>query len=965
MKKGQNKTHTHTHWGLPTHLALSSSSAAHEMQVPMEILLHHLIFLILPIFLFSSVIMEPILASTDPLSYALLSLKSELADNSNSLQDWFLPSGFQPSSQIYACSWTGVKCTQNSSKIITLDLSNKSLGGSLSGFKHFNLFLDLVDLNLSHNSFSNQLPAGIFNLTSLKTLDISRNNFSGHFPSGISNLRNLVVLDAFSNSFSGLLPADVSKIESLKILNFAGSYFSGPIPSDYGFFKAIEFIHLAGNFLSGKLPSELGQLKTLSHMEIGYNSYEGEIPWQFGNMSELQYLDIADANISGPIPKELSNLTKLESLFLFRNLLIGKIPVEFSSILTLRSLDLSDNLISGPIPDSFSELKNLRLLSLMYNDLSGPVPQGIAKLPLLDTLLIWNNYFTGSLPEDLGRFCKLKHLDVSTNYFVGIIPHDICSGGELEKLILFSNNFTGGLFPSLSNCSSLVRLRVEDNSFSGDVSLKFGNLPYISYVDLSRNRFVGGVSSDIDQAFMLEYFNVSYNPGLGGILPVKLWSLPNLKNLSMASCGVSANIPPFEDCKSISVIELRANSLSGPIPESVSNCKHLSVMDLANNNLSGPIPEKLGSSLSLRLVNVSYNNISGSIPSNRAFEAMEQSAFLGNPNLCGAPLSPCPHENGISNGFELGSRRTQKLAWVLILCAVVVLFIVAAVFGIMYFKRGSKGHWKMVAFNGLPQFTAKDVLRSFDYEALPDSIGKVVLPTGITVSAKKIEWELKEMKVMLRNLTRIGNVRHENLTRLLGVCYNNNLAYLLYDYLPNGNLGEKIGTKRDWESKCKLLVKVARALCFLHHECYPAIPHGNLKSSSVLFDENMEPHLSEYGLSSIVESSNSRLPGKIRNEMGGFGTSITDEVCTDVYNFGKLILEVVTNGRLANASEITQKEDSLLLIREVARENSIDQEDLKSVIEVALLCTRSRPSMQVALKLLSGLKSITNGTGAN
>ncbi|KAI3446802.1 hypothetical protein Pfo_003467 [Paulownia fortunei] len=965
------------------------------MQVPMEIL--HPLYLIL--LMFSLMLIEPILAA-DPLSYALLSLKSEFVDDSNSLNDWLLPSGVQPSSQVYACSWTGVKCSDNSSKIISLDLSMKNLGGSLSG-KQFSLFVDLVDLNLSHNSFSDQLPRGIFNLTSLRMLDISRNNFSGLFPSGIPNLHNLVVLDAFSNSFSGPLPADVSQLESLKVLNFAGSYFSGPIPSAYGSFRALEFIHLAGNFLSGGIPPELGKLKTLSHMEIGYNSYEGGIPWQLGNMSELQYLDIADANISGPIPKQLSNLTKLESLFLFRNQINGKIPWEFSKILTLKSLDLSDNQISGSIPDSFSEMKNLRLLSLMYNDLTGPVPQGIAKLPQLDTLLIWSNYFTGSLPEDLGRYSRLKHVDVSTNYFVGSIPPHICAGGELLKLILFSNNFTGGLFPSLSNCSSLVRLRLEDNSFSGEISLQFGNLPYISYVDLSRNRFTGGIPSDIAQASGLQYFNVSNNPKLGGTVPIKIWSLPNLQNFSMVSCGVSANIPPFENCKSISVIELRMNNLSGDIPESVSNCKQLVIMDLANNNLTGsipvelaslpvisildlshngfngPIPAKFGSSSSLKLLNVSYNDISGSIPSNKTFRMMDKSAFFGNSKLCGAPLRPCHHENGISNGLELGSRRAQKLAWVLILCAVIVLFIMAAVFGILYFKRGSRGQWKMVAFNGLPQFTAKDVLRSFNYiEALeamptmPDSIGKVVLPTGITVSAKKIEWEPKEMKVMLQNLTRIGNARHENLTRLLGICYNNHLAYLLYDYLPNGNLAEKIRMRRDWETKCKIVTGIARALCFLHHDCYPAIPHGNLKASNILFDENMDPHLAEYGLNSIMESTNSPLPAKIRKETGGFRTSIREELDMDVYNFGELILEVLTNGRLANATEITQNTPREDLIREVAEENGIVsshsfQQEVKSAIEVALLCTRSRPSdrpsMQDALKLLSGLKSLTNG----
>ncbi|KAL1553749.1 leucine-rich repeat receptor-like protein kinase TDR [Salvia divinorum] len=953
------------------------------MQVPMEIL--HLI-LLTPLML----LMQPLVADDDPLSYALLNLKYEILDHSNTLSDWSLPSQPHPSPQIHACSWTGIKCNHNSTKITALDLSMKNLGGSLSG-KQFNLFVDLVDLNLSHNSFSDKLPPGIFDLKSLTSLDISRNNFSGVFPPGISNLTNLVVLDAFSNSFSGGLPQDVANLDSLEILNFAGSYFSGPIPSDYGSFKSIQFIHLAGNFLNGNIPPELGKLKTLSHMEIGYNLYEGGIPWQFGNMSELTYLDIADCKLSGPIPPQISNLTKLESLFLFRNMLSGKIAWELSKIWNLKSLDLSDNLLSGPIPESFSELKNLKLLSLMYNELSGSVPDGIAKLPQLDTLLIWNNYFTGSLPEDLGRFSNLQHVDVSTNMFVGNIPAGICAGGELAKLILFTNNFTGGLSPSLSNCSSLVRLRLEDNRFSGEISLHFGNFPDVSYVDLSRNMFVGSLPSDIDQAFRLEYFNVSGNPDLGGVIPVNLWSLPNLQNFSMFSCGVSGNIPPFEGCKSVAVIELGLNKLSGNVQGSVSNCKQLvfmglainnlsgsipmelatlpalTILDLSHNALTGSIPAKFGVSSSLRLLNVSYNDISGAIPSNKMFKMMDESAFVGNPKLCGAPLrTPCPHGNGISNGLQLGSRRAQKLAWVLILCAVTALFIMAAVFGIVYLRRGSKGQWKVVAFDGLPQFTANDVLRSFncvEATALPDSICKVVLPTGITVSAKKIEWEAREMKEMLQFLTRIGDTRHGNLTRLLGICYNNQLAYLLYDYMPNGNLAEKIGLCRDWEAKCRIIRGVAKALCFLHHDCFPSIPHGNLKARTVLLDENMEPRLSEFGLSSIVESAENPLPAKIRKETGGFITSLRDELDMDVYNFGELILEVLTNGKVGNASQSLQKED---LMRRVGDDNNIVpssslHEGMKSVVEVALLCTRSipshRPSMQDALKLLSGPKT--------
>ncbi|KAK4374867.1 hypothetical protein RND71_005544 [Anisodus tanguticus] len=913
----------------------------------------------------SLILVVPVLC-VDPFTQALLSLKSEILDNSNSLSDWILPSS-STSDNIHACSWSGVKCNENSSLIIGLDLSVKNLGGVLSDGQ-FSVFSDLVDLNLSQNSFSEKLPVGIFNLTNLRSLDISRNNFSGHFPSGISNLDSLVILDVFSNTFSGPLPKDASQIESLKNL---------------------DFIQLAGNSLSGKIPPELGMLKTVTHMEIGYNSYEGSIPCEFGNMSRLQYLDIAGANLSGSIPKELSNLTNLESLFLFRNQLSGKITWEFGKIISLSSLDLSDNLLSGPIPESFSELKNLRLLGVMYNDLSGTVPEGIAKLPLLDTLVIWDNLFSGSLPKDLGKYSKLKHVDVSTNYFVGSIPPSICSNGVLQKLILFSNNFTGELSPSLSKCSSLVRIRIEDNSFSGDISLNFGNLPDLSYVDMSRNRFSGGIPSDIALASKLQYFNVSNNPNLGGIILEKTLPLYSLQNFSATNCSISGEFPPFGRCKSLLVLELSMNNVSGIIPRSISNCQNLVCLDLANNNLSGQIPvelaslpgirvvdlshnsfsgsipAKFGSSSSLQLLNVSFNNLSGWIPS----KVMDSSAFWGNPKLCGRSFRPCRGPNGL----ELGSRRTQKLAWVLITCGV-VLAITAAVFGVFYFRRRGKGQWKMVSYSGLPRFTANDVLRSFNsIEEATDMVPplggsdccKAVLPTGITVLVKKIEWRSERMNLMLDLISRMGNARHKNLTRLLGFCYNKHISYLLCDCLPNGNLAERIRTKRDWATKYKIIVAIARGLCFLHHNCYPAIPHGDLKANNIVFDENMEPHLAEFGVKFLIQLNNGPSLAKVGNERGEIERAIKEELYRDIYNFGELILEILTNGKLSNAAMSLQNTSKEVLLREVLDENDVApsnsvQEERKLVLEVASLCTRvrpsDRPSMEEALKRVSGLK---------
>ncbi|KAE8693621.1 dicer-like protein 4-like isoform X1 [Hibiscus syriacus] len=811
-----------------------------------------------------------------------------------------------------ACSWSGVECNENSTIITSLNLSMKNLAGKLPG-KQLGVLTQLVGFNISQNSFSGELPVEIFNLANLRILDISRNNFSGRFPRGITGMKNLVHFDALSNSFSGPLPVEVTELESLKGIDIAGS------------------------------------------------------------------------NLSGSIPKELSNLTKLESLFLFRNGLTGPIPWEFGRIVPLTDLDLSDNLISGQIPESFAELKNLRLLSLMFNEMNGTVPESISELQSMETLFIWNNFFTGTLPKSLGMNSKLRWLDVSNNSFTGSIPPGICAGGKLFKLMLFSNSFTGNLSP-LSNCSSLVRIRVEDNSFSGEIPLKFSDFPDITYIDLSKNRFTGGIPWNISRALKLQYFSVSNNPELGGTIPENIWSLPFLQNFSASYCNISGNLPPFRSCKSIVVVELQMTNISGSIPKSISDCHSLEMINLASNHLSdhipkelaslpslvfvdlshndliGSIPVEFGESSSLVLLNVSYNDISGTIPSKKVLRSMGRSAYIGNPELCGKPLKSC--SNPI-NG--------KKLRLILLVSAGAIILVAAIVFGLIYRQKGSEGQWQMNSFIGLPQFTSNDILRSFDcansMEELPpfsDAFCKAVLPTGITVLVKKLEWEPKRVKVASEFITQLGSARHMNLIRLLGFCYNKQMTYLLYDYLPNGNLAEKLRMQRDWGMKRRIMIGIAKGLCFLHHDCNPAIPHGDLKSSNVIFDDNSEPRLADFGFKHLMQLIKGTAPATFRLGTGESNDAIKEELYKDIYNFGEIILEIVSNGKLINGGASIHSKPKDDVLREIYRENEAEsanslQEEIKGVVDVALICTRSsavdRPSIEDALKLLSGLKA--------
>ncbi|XWS26291.1 hypothetical protein CRYUN_Cryun26dG0019300 [Craigia yunnanensis] len=117
--------------------------------------------------------------------------------------------------------------------------------------------------------------------------------------------------------------------------------------------------------------------------------------------------------------------------------------------------------------------------------------------------------------------------------------------------------------------------------------------------------------------------------------------------------------------------------------------------------------------------------------------------------------------------------------------------------------------------------------------------------------------------------------------------------------------------RRDWATKYRMIIGIAKGLCFLHHDCNPAISHGDLKSSNVVFDDNFEPRLADFGFKYLIQLIKGNVPA--------------------------------TTSRLGTVDST----------------NSL-REEIKPVVDVALLCTRSRPadrpSMEDALKLLSGSK---------
>ncbi|KFO89939.1 Interleukin-1 receptor-associated kinase-like 2, partial [Buceros rhinoceros silvestris] len=91
---------------------------------------------------------------------------------------------------------------------------------------------------------------------------------------------------------------------------------------------------------------------------------------------------------------------------------------------------------------------------------------------------------------------------------------------------------------------------------------------------------------------------------------------------------------------------------------------------------------------------------------------------------------------------------------------------------------------------------------------------------------------------------------HINILQLLGFSVETGLHCLIYPYLPNGSLQNKLHWQDDpapltWEMRVSIAMGLLRAVEYLHNF---GILHGNIKSSNVLLDENFTAKLGHSGL---------------------------------------------------------------------------------------------------------------------
>ncbi|MFS8011853.1 putative protein kinase RLK-Pelle-LRR-XIIIa family [Helianthus anomalus] len=373
-----------------------------------------------------------------------------------------------------------------------------------------------------------------------------------------------------------------------------------------------------------------------------------------------------------------------------------------------------------------------------------------------------------------------------------------------------------------------------ENSFTGVIGNTIAGAGNLSTLNIANNKFCGELPNEIGLLDGLIEFSGGNNLFLGS-LPASILKFEQLTKLDLHNNGFSGGVP-------------------SNIPDKIGELSVLNYLDLFGNQFSGKIP--------VGLQNLRLNQLTGDFPPVYT-KTIYVNNFLGNPGLCGDIEGLCDGKN-----YRKFKNSKQSI---------------------------DKSKWTLMSFHKL-SFSEYEILGALDEDNVIGRGAEVVAVKKLWGGSKKGEDEDLESGLgsgsvvdngFEAEVETLGQIRHKNIVRLWCCCSTKTRKLLVYEYMPNGSLGDLLHSTKsglhDWPIRYKIAVDAAEGLAYLHHDCVPAIVHR--WRILVLLSWSMVTR------KAVIQSVIAGSCGYIAPEYAY--TLRVNEKC-DIYSFGVVILELVT-----------------------------------------------------------------------
>ncbi|KAE9460308.1 hypothetical protein C3L33_07781, partial [Rhododendron williamsianum] len=257
------------------------------------------------------------------------------------------------------------------------------------------------------------------------------------------------------------------------------------------------------------------------------------------------------------------------------------------------------------------------------------------------------------------------------------------------------------------------------------------------------------------------------------------------------------------------------------------------------------------------------------------------------------------------------------------------------------------------------------------------------------VAVKLLDIEgLQGHREWLAEVIFLGQLRHQNLVKLIGYCCEEEERLLVYEFMPRGSLEnhlfKRMSVSLPWGTRLKIAIGSAKGLAFLHgpHGAESPVIYRDFKTSNILLDSEFNAKLSDFGLAKMgPEGSKTHVTTRV---MGTYGYAAPEYVNTghlttrsDIYSFGVVLLELLT-GRRALDKTRPKSEQNLVdwskpyltssrRLRCIMDPRLSGQYSVKGAKEMALLALqcvslipKDRPKMPVIIETLESLQKLTD-----